>query len=78
LIKSHLCYLRVSYSVPFPGQAGTDRARSRAICITISFNNHRDTATSTFWNVTSRPCLTTFAPTLICFSLRLVSDVSGT
>ena len=33
-------------------------------------------ATSVIWNATQRPWLTTFAPTLMSFSLRLVSDQS--
>ena len=40
----------------------------------MSLNMSRDTATSAIWNVTYRPCLTTFAPILISFSRRLVSD----
>jgi len=36
LIKSHLCGLRLSYSIPFPGHAGAVGARSRATSIKIS------------------------------------------
>jgi hypothetical protein len=40
----------------------------------ISANIRRDTAPSGIWNVTWRQWLTTFAPTLISFSRRPVSD----
>jgi hypothetical protein len=52
LIKSHLCRLGLSYSIPFPGHAGAGGARSRAISIKISWNICRDTATSANWKVT--------------------------
>ena len=40
----------------------------------ISSNICRGIATSAIWNATQRPWLTTFAPVLISFSLRLVRD----
>ena len=42
----------------------------------ISANSILGTATSAIWKVTMRAWLTTFAPILITFSLRLVSDQS--
>ena len=38
MIKSHLCRLRLSYSIPFPRHAGDGGARSRATSIKISWN----------------------------------------
>src|SRR6516164_7821658 len=42
----------------------------------ISWNICRGIATSAIWKATWRPWLTTFAPILISFSFRLVSDQS--
>src|SRR5262245_2147508 len=42
----------------------------------ISWNICRGIATSAIWKATWRPWLTTFAPILIGFSFRLVSDQS--
>src|SRR5262249_30747139 len=42
----------------------------------ISWNICRAMATSAIWKITWRPWLTTFAPILISFSFRLVSDQS--
>jgi hypothetical protein len=46
----------------------------RAISYRMSTNIRRGTATSAIWKVTQRPWLTTYAPILISFSRRLVSD----
>src|SRR6516225_10943575 len=60
--------------MPLAAHAGVGGARSRAISDRMSANICRDTATSAIWNVMYRPWLTTFAPILISFSRRLVSD----
>src|SRR5713101_9795423 len=57
-----------------PGHAGAGGARSRAISDKISWNICRGTATSAIWKTTYRQWLTTFAPILISFLRRLVSD----
>jgi hypothetical protein len=54
--------------------AGAGGARSRAISDRISANICRGTATSAICKDTQRPWLTTFAPILISFTRRLVSD----
>jgi len=50
--------------------------RSSAMSRNISWNICRGIATSAIWKATWRPWLTTFAPILIGFSFRLVSDQS--
>ena len=52
---------------------GLGAARSRPIRPRIAANNARGTATSAIWNVTAFAWRMTFAPTLISFSLSVVS-----
>src|SRR6516225_12487800 len=56
--------------------AGGGCGRSSAINRKISWNICRGMATSAIWKATQRPWLTIFAPILISFSFRLVSDQS--
>ena len=66
---------RMTMGRPHAG-AGGGFGRSSAISRKISWNNCRGMATSAIWKAMLRPWLTTFAPILISFSFRLVSDQS--
>src|SRR5208282_5716420 len=54
----------------------TGGGRSSAMSRRMSANRFLGIATSAIWKATERPWLTTFAPILMSFSLRLVSDQS--
>jgi hypothetical protein len=56
--------------------AGSGGGRSSAINRRISANSILGTATSAIWKAIQRPWLTSFAPILISFSFKLVSDQS--
>jgi hypothetical protein len=54
----------------------TGGGRNSAMSRKMSANRFLVMATSAIWNATYRPWLTTFAPILISFSLRVVIDQS--
>ena len=57
---------------------GAGLGRRPSISCRIAANSRRGIATSVSWNVTYRPCRTTFAPILISFSRSVVSDQCST
>ena len=58
----------------FPAYAGAGLRRRSSIRLRIFRNRSLGTATSANWNVTYRPCRTTFAPILTSFSRSVVND----
>ena len=65
---------RFHLSIDFSAYAGTGFRRRSSIRLRIFRNSSLGTATSANWNVTYRPCRTTFAPILISFSRSVVID----
>ena len=59
----------------FPAYAGTGLRRRSSIRLRIFRNSSLGTATSANWNVTYRPCRTTFAPILTSFSRSVVKHI---
>jgi len=62
----------------FPAYAGAGLRRRSSIRLRIFRNSSLGTATSANWNVTYRPCRTTFAPILTSFSRSVVNDQCST